>query len=160
VPLRGTPPPVAFGDAYSPGIPATRSPPAFSGGSDTWPNGNVVGLRRKSMRRVLRILLNTLTTLSLLLFAATILLWVRSYWRVECVKLPLTRSPGAVQFHRLESSYGKLRSVRMEYSGNTQIYQLDWPVRDTLDGLVLQWDALPPYSSVPMRSLPQDEQPP
>jgi hypothetical protein len=47
------------------------------------------------MRRLGRILLNALTALSLILFAATMALWVRSYWRLDTFAWTRAARPGA-----------------------------------------------------------------
>jgi hypothetical protein len=46
------------------------------------------------MKRLSRILLNVLTTLSLLLGVATAVLWARSYWRTDSISI---RLPGEVE---------------------------------------------------------------
>jgi hypothetical protein len=68
------------------------------------------------MRRLLRILLNAVTLLSLLLFLATLVLWVRNNWRSDYIVFQsgncarsLILKDGVIQWKSVQYRYGQRR---------------------------------------------------
>jgi hypothetical protein len=65
-----------------------------------------------SVRRFRRILLDALTVLSLLLFVATVALWVRSYWRSDLIGAQSAIMPdGSQRGGTLNSAWGSMEVV-------------------------------------------------
>ena len=65
-----------------------------------------------------RRLLHILTALSLLLCVAAVVLWVRSYWRGDCVSVTTYRPPRGIAEWFVRSNDGVLYFARNDYDAN------------------------------------------
>ena len=99
------------------------------------------------MRRLARILLNAVTMLSLVLFVATVALWVRSYWRGDYIRFVRPGRPNAESFfaHLVLGQGGAGIQVGLlspEWAGRVWPERWDWKIKDQAPiGYADDWSA-------------------
>ena len=108
-----------------------------------------VGYNRRALKRARRIFFNALTLLSLLLFLATVVLWVRSYWHHQYVLIQGGGSYGR-GFNTWQVTWfnGRISLYRATVVGFISPGARD--LSKTVDGYVRVWSEPPTPATPPM----------